>query len=152
MGANGAYVAACSRGLSRSLPVSSLLALLLFVVLAGRLFLLLIGLVWLLQGAKHVLLQGLLFKNKAVFIPDEVWGLSVELVALHALLKQVEDVPVVGVSSEAERSAVLHVLLELVWLVQAQLVDGNLLLLALNIVIFFILAAAWETLPWQRTS
>ena len=106
----------------------------------------------LLQRTKHVLLQGLLLQHKAVFVPDEVWRLNVELVSLHASLEQVENVAVVGVSREAERPAVLHVLFKLVWLVEAQFVDGDLLLLPLNIVIFLILAAAWQSLPWERAS
>jgi len=61
------------------------LALVFLVFLLGGLLLF----VWLLECADHVLLEGLLLKHKAVLIPDEVWSLDVELVALHALLEQV---------------------------------------------------------------
>jgi len=139
---------------SRSPRSASLSSVLLFALVflffaRGGLF---VVFVWLLQGAQHVLFQGLLFEHEAVFIPDKVWGLNVELIALHAHLEQVQNVSVVRVGSEAQRSAVLHVLLELVGLIQAQLVNCNLLLLSLDIVIFFILAAARETLPRKGSS
>ena len=49
-----------------------------FVVLGLLLF------VGLLESTKHVLLQGLLFENEAVLVPDKVGSLNVESVALHA--------------------------------------------------------------------
>lgn len=61
------------------------LSLVFFVFLLGGLLLF----VWLLECADHVLLEGLLLEHKAVFIPNEVWKLDVELVALHALLEKV---------------------------------------------------------------
>ena len=103
----------------------------------------------LLKRAHHVLFQSLFFKLKAVLVPDKVWVLDIELVTLHASLKQVQNVAVVRVSGETERSAVLHELFKLSWLVQTELVNCNLLLLALNIVIFFVLASTWKTLPWK---
>mgnify|MGYP000886491393 CR=1 FL=1 len=124
------------------------LALVFLVLLVGGLLLF----VGLLERADHVLLEGLLLEHEAVFIPNEVGRLDVEGVALHALLEQIQNVAVVGVRREAQRPAELHVLFELVRLVQTQLVNRNLLLLALDIVIFFVLAASGQALPRQRAA
>ena len=74
------------------------LALVFFIVVVLGLLLF----VGLLEGAKHVLLQGLFFENEAVLIPDKVGSLNVESIAFHAGFEQVEDVAVVGVSGEGE--------------------------------------------------
>lgn len=124
------------------------LALVFLVVIRGGLLLL----VGLLQSAEHVLLQRFLLQHKAVLVPNEVGGLGIELVAVHAGLEQLEDVPVVGVRGERERTAVLHVLLELSGLVQAQFVDRHLLLLALDVVVLLVLGTAWEALPGKRAA
>ena len=59
--------------------------------------------------------------------------------ALHAALKQGEDVAIVGVGCEGQPAAVVHKLLELGRLVDTELIDCNLLLFALDVIIFFIL-------------
>jgi len=46
----------------------------------------------------------------------------------------------------------LHVLLESGWLIQTQLVDCDLLLLALNVVVFLVLGSTRQTLPWKRST
>lgn len=107
---------------------------------------------WLLQGAQHVLLKGLLLEDEAVLVPNEVRGLHVEGVALHAAFEKGEDVAVVGVRGEGQGAAVLHKLLELGGLVQAELVYGDLFLLALNVVVLLVLRAAGEALPGQRAA
>ena len=85
------------------------------------------------------MLDCLLLQHQPVLVPDEIRLLGVESVALHAALEQVDDVRVVGVLSERQAAAVVHELLELVGLVSAELVDGDLLLLLLNVRIFFLL-------------
>ena len=45
----------------------------------------------------------------------------------------------------------MHKLLELVGLVLAELLDGDLLLLFLDGGVFLLLGAARETLPWKRS-
>lgn len=74
------------------------LALVFFIVVVLGLLLF----VGLLEGAKHVLLQGLFFENEAVLIPDKVGSLNVESIAFHAGFEQLKDVAVVGVSGEGE--------------------------------------------------
>ena len=107
---------------------------------------------WFLERTHHVLFEGLLLEYEAVLVPNEVWSLGVEVVAVHAIIEQVQDVTVVGVICELQGSAVLHELFELNGLVQAQLVDGDLLLLSFNVVIFFVLGTAGEALPRERSS
>lgn len=125
----------------------SLLLSLVFLSITWRLLL-----SWLLNCPHNVLFQSLLLQNQTVLVPNEVWRLGVEVVALHAAIKQVQDVSVVWVVREFKTSAVLHELFELNWLVQAQLVDGHLLLFSLDVVVFLVLAAAWKSLPWQGAS
>jgi len=73
-------------------------------------------------------------------------------VALHAALEQRRDVAVVGVGREGKSAAVVHEFLELGGLVEAELVDGHLLLLALDVIIFLVLGAPGKTLPWERAA
>jgi acid stress-induced BolA-like protein IbaG/YrbA len=61
------------------------------------------------------------------------------VVTLHAALKQIEDVAVVGVSSETEAAAVLHEFFEFSRLVQAELVYGDLFLFSPDVIIFLVL-------------
>ena len=91
-------------------------------------------------------------QEKAILIPDEVWRAQLKVVALHAALEEREDVAVVGVGCERQPTAVVHELLELGRLVQAELIDGHLLLLALDVIIFFVLRASWEALPRKRSA
>jgi hypothetical protein len=107
---------------------------------------------WLLQRTHHVLLKGLLLEHQAILVPNKVWRLQVEAVSLHATLELAENESVVGVSSEAQRPAVQHEFLKLYGLVKAKLLDSDLLLLALNVIVFFVLGAAGQSLPWERAS
>ena len=67
--------------------------------------------------------------------------------SLHATFKQVKNVFVVRVMSEAQATTVVHKLIELNGLIQAKLIDSNFFLFALDVVIFLILRATWQTLP-----
>lgn len=100
----------------------------------------------------HVLLEGLLLEEEAVLVPNEVRRLNVEVVTLHAALEQIEDVAVVGVGSETQAAAVLHELFEFSWLVHAELVYGHFLLFSPDVIIFLVLRAPRQTLPWQRAT
>jgi len=77
-------------------------------------------------------LDSLLLKHKSVLVPDEVWLLGVESVSLHAAFKQPYDISVIWVLGETEASAVVHELLELLWLVLAEFFNCNFLLLFLD--------------------
>jgi hypothetical protein len=67
----------------------------------------------------------------------------------HAILKQVYDETVVWILSEAQVSAVIHELLELVRLVFAELFNRNLLFLLLDVGVLLSLGSTWEALPWK---
>ena len=99
-----------------------------------------------------VLLEGLLLKDKAVLVPDEVGYLGVPAVLLHAAFKQAEDELVVGVLSELEFAAIVHELTELLGVALAQLVDSDLQLLLLDVVVLLVLRAARQTLPRQAAA
>jgi hypothetical protein len=74
-----------------------------------------------LQSAHHILFKCFLLKHESVLVPDEVWGLQVEAIALHATIEETQDVAVVRVSSEGKRSAILHEFFELYGLVETEL-------------------------------
>jgi len=112
------------------------------VLLLGRL---------LLDDLHHLLLDLLLFQHEPVLIPDEVGGLQIESMALHARLEKVNNVGIIGVLGEGKTAAVVHKLTELLRLVLAEFFDGHFLLLLLDVGIFFLLGSARESLPWQRS-
>ena len=115
-------------------------------------WLLLIGLARLVDDTHHRLLQRLAFKIEAVLVPDEIRRADVKIVALHATLEERGDVAVIRVSGEGQPTAVVHELLKLGRLIEAELVNGDLLLLALDVIIFFVLRTAWQTLPRERAT
>ena len=69
---------------------------------------------------------------------------------LHAILKQFNDVTVVWILGEAQISAVIHELLELLRLVFTKFFNRNLLFLLLDVGILLCLRSTWEALPWKR--
>ena len=76
----------------------------------------LILVLWLLlDHLQHGCLHFFSFQGKSVFIPNEIRCLGVETMSLHAALKETNDVGVVWVLGEGEASAVVHVLLKLIW-------------------------------------
>ena len=105
---------------------------------------------FLVDDADHLALDGLFLEDEAVLVPYEVGRLLVKVILLHAALEQLDDVVVVGVLSEAQASAVVHELAELVWLVLAQLVNRSLLFLLLDRGVLLGLGSSWQALPWER--
>ena len=97
----------------------------------------------------HLPLDGLLLENQPVLVPDEIRGLCVNFVLLHAALKQVNDETVVWILGEAQISAVIHELLKLLRLVFAEFFNRNLLFLLLDIGVLLCLRSTWEALPWK---
>jgi hypothetical protein len=71
-------------------------------------------------------------------------------VLLHAALEQANDVAVVRILGEAETAAIMHELLEFLRQVLAQVVDGRLLLLLLDVGVLLGLRSAGQALPGQR--
>ena len=103
---------------------------------------------WLLfDDFHHLLLDLLLLQHQSVLVPDEVGSLQVESVSLHARLEQPDDVRIVGVLSEGEASAVVHKLSEFLRLVFAQFLDGDFLLLLLDVIVLLLLGSSWQSLP-----
>ena len=73
----------------------------------------------------------------------------VEVVARHARLEEVETGAIVGLLLKLQLATVVHVLAELGWVSTAELLERRLDLLLLDVVVLFILGAAWETLPGE---
>ena len=104
----------------------------------------------LVDNIHHLPLDGLLLEHQSVLVPDEVRGLCVDLISLHAVLKQVNDETVVWILSETEVSAVVHELFELLGLIFAKFFNRNFFLLLLDVGILLSLGSAGEALPWER--
>ena len=103
----------------------------------------------LLDNFEHLCFDLLFFYGQSIFLPYKVWFRGAETIFLHASLEQADDVAVVRVLGEAETSAIVHEFLELVRLIQAELVNTYLLLLFLDVCVFFLLGFTWKSLPWQ---
>ena len=103
------------------------------------------------EDSHHTLLEVLPLHLQPVLVPDEVWLSDVKSISLTAPFKQVVEVFVVWISNERETSAVHHVVLKLYWLVHAQFINCNFLLLSLDVVIFLLLWSSRQALPWQRS-
>ena len=86
-----------------------------------------------LDNLEHLLLDEFFFENQSIFVPHEVRLFRVDVIFLHAAFKKPDDVTIIWVLREAETSAVVHEFLELLWLVLAQLLNLDLLLLFLDI-------------------
>lgn len=99
-----------------------------------------------------VLLERFLFKDETVLVPDEVGHLGVPSVLLHAALEQPQHILVIGVLGELKLSAVVHKLAEFLGMSLAELVHSDFELLLLDVIVLFILGAAWESLPWETAS
>jgi hypothetical protein len=69
----------------------------------------------------------------------------------HAVEEEVLAHAVVGLLLEAQGAAVLHELEELRGVSSAEVLKTRLDLLLLNVVVFLVLGAAWESLPGQLT-
>ena len=100
----------------------------------------------------QILLQSLFFKDQSVFVPDKVRHFGVPSVLFHASFKETKDVSIIGVLCELEFPAVVHEFFEFLWVPFAELVNSHLQLLLLNVIVFFVLRPAWQTLPRQTSS
>ena len=138
------YGSWCSNVLLELERISAVSVVLLLHVLGLLLAAALLG-----EECEHLLLHLGLLDLEAVLVPDEVRVRRVEVVPSQACLEQLDDVPVVRVLGEAEASAVVHELLEFVWLISAELLNAYLLLLFLNISVFFLLRSTGKSLPWK---
>lgn len=72
--------------------------------------------------------------------------------ALHARLEKAKDVRVVGITSKSQTSAIVHVILELLRLIQAEFIKTDFLLLSLDVSVLLSLASTWQALPGKRSS
>ena len=105
---------------------------------------------WLLTNhVEHGALEQLLVFAESVLLPGEVGDSWIKLMSSHAVVKEPHTLVILWLLLELKLSAVLHELLELMWDASTQLSQRSIDLLLLDIVIFLVLAATWESLPWQ---
>ena len=93
------------------------------------------------DDVEHGVLQSLFVFTEAVLLPRVVHHLGVKLVARQTALEHGEHVAVVWLLLKLQRTAVLHVLAELVRVAATQLLEGRLNFLLLDCVVFFCLRA-----------
>ena len=76
---------------------------------------------WLFYDSHHLLFKLLTLSKETILVPAKVRYGEAEVVSLHAVLKQGENVAVIWVLGERQSAAIFHELLELSWLVLAEL-------------------------------
>jgi hypothetical protein len=102
------------------------------------------------ENLHHLNFDLLLFYSQPVLVPNEIWLLWVKMISLQSILEKPDNVSIVWILGETKSPAVVHKLLELVRLVLAELLDGDLFLLLLDGGVFLLLGATRKTLPWER--
>ncbi len=107
---------------------------------------------WLGDNFHQVLLQLLLLEHEPVLVPNEVRHLGVPTILLHATLKESQNILIVWILSELELSAIVHEILEFLWVAFAEFIDSDLKLLLFDVVVLLVLGSAWESLPWETAS
>jgi hypothetical protein len=95
---------------------------------------------WLLAyDVENRILQRFFVLAQTVLLPGVVRNLGVKLVPLQAALKHVKCGLVVGLLLELEGAAVVHKFFELVGVPSAELLEGRLNLLLLNVIVLLVL-------------
>ena len=112
---------------------------------------LLLFLGFLLNDVHQTALESFLVLCKTVLLPSVVEHLLVEVMPLHASLKEANSGLVVGLLLKLEGSAVIHEFLELGWVSGAKLFKWRFHLLFLDGIVLLVFASSWETLPWKRS-
>jgi len=103
------------------------------------------------NDVEHTVLESLLVLAQSVLLPSVVEHVRVKAVPLHARREEADTRGVVRLLLEGERSAVLHELSEFDGVPAAKLGQRRFNLLLLDVVVLFVLAPTWQTLPWERT-
>ena len=80
--------------------------------------------------------------------PGVVEQVAVQVVSLHALVEESYASPVVWLLLEFEGPAVLHEFTELNWVASAEFFERRFNFLLFDVVVLFVFASAWESLPW----
>lgn len=101
----------------------------------------------LVKDFSHLLFNGFLFEGQSILVPDKLRCCLADTMSLHTWFKQSNDVGIVWILGKTQTSAVVHKLSEFLWLVLAKFLDGDFLLLLLNVIILLLLGSAWKPLP-----
>lgn len=100
---------------------------------------------------QNAVLKGLLVLAQPVLLPGVVVNVAVEVVPPHAIDEKSFTGTIVWLLFKLQTPAVLHEFSKLRWVPATQLLQRRFNLLFLNRVVLFVLAAAWQALPWQRS-
>jgi len=102
------------------------------------------------NDVEHAILECLLVLGQPVLLPSVVEDATVEVVPLHARIKETDASPIVGLLLELESTAVLHEFSKFGRVAPAELLKRSLNLLLLDRVILLVLAATGQALPGER--
>ena len=103
------------------------------------------------DDVQHAVLESLLVLRQSVLLPSVVKDSGIEVVSLHALLKEANASSIVRLLLELQRAAILHKLPKLGRMAPAKFLQRRLNLLLLDGIVLLVLATAWQTLPRQRS-
>lgn len=92
---------------------------------------------------KHAVFERLFVFAQTVLLPGVVKDAAVKIVTRHARIKEADGRAVVRFLLELEGATVLHEIFEFAGVPAAELIKRRLYLLLLNVIVLFILAAAW---------
>jgi len=96
----------------------------------------------------QTVLQSFLVFGKPILFPSVIKELCIEIMTLHATVKESYCDFVVWRLFKLQRSAVFHVLFEFGWVSTAEIFKRRFYLFLLDSIVLFILASTWEALPW----
>ena len=103
------------------------------------------------NDVQHAVFESLLVLRQSVLLPSVVKDSGIEVVSLHALLKEANASSIVRLLLELQRTAILHKLPKFGRMAPAKLLQRRLNLLLLDGIVLLVLATAWQTLPRQRS-
>ena len=103
------------------------------------------------NDVEDTVFESLLVFRQPVLLPGVVEDPAVKVVPLQARFKEANASPIVGLLLKFEGTAVLHELSEFRWVAATKLLQRSLNLFLLDRIVFLVLAATWQTLPWERS-
>ena len=103
------------------------------------------------DDVEDTVFESLLVFRQPVLLPGVVEDPAVKVVPLQARFEEADASPIVRLLLEFEGTAVLHELSEFRRVATTELLQRSLNLLLLDRIVLLVLAAAWQTLPRERS-
>ena len=98
---------------------------------------------FLVEDFEHLGLHLFFLHDESVLIPNEVRRLWIDIIVFHTVLKEVNNILIVGGLCKTKAFAVVHKLFEFSWLVFAEFFNSHFFLLLFNIGVFLLLCSSW---------